>query len=90
MEQVPHSRLLTLLTCRPDFVRRGRRGRILTQLTLIRLSRPQVEEMVQLVTGGKSLPAEVVRHIVVQTAGVPLYVEEMTKLVLESGLVPGA
>jgi predicted ATPase len=43
--------------------------------------------MVRLVAGGKLLPAEVVQHIVGQTDGVPLYVEEMTKLVLESGLV---
>ena len=87
MEQVPTARLLTLLTCRPEFRPPWPPRSYLTQLTLSRLSRPQVEEMVRLVAGGKPLPAEVVQHIVVQTDGVPLYVEEMTKLVLESGLV---
>ena len=87
MEQVPTARLLTLLTCRPEFRPPWPPRSYLTQLTLTRLSRPQVEEMVRLVAGGKPLPAEVVQHIVGQTDGVPLYVEEMTKLVLESGLV---
>jgi predicted ATPase len=87
LEQVPTARVLTLLTCRPEFRPPWPLRSYLTQLTLSRLSRPQVEEMVRLVAGGKPLPAEVVQHIVVQTDGVPLYVEEMTKLVLESGLV---
>ena len=87
LEQVPTARMLTLLTCRPEFRPPWPPRSYLTQLTLTRLSRPQVEEMVRLVAGGKPLPAEVVQHIVRQTDGVPLYVEEMTKLVLESGLV---
>ena len=43
--------------------------------------------MVEKVTGGKALPAEVVQQIVAKTDGVPLFVEELTKMVLESGLV---
>ena len=43
--------------------------------------------MVQRVTGGKALPAEVVQQIVAKTDGVPLFVEELTKTVLESGLL---
>jgi predicted ATPase len=57
----------------------------LTQLTLSRLTRPQVEEMIQRITGGKRLPAEVVRQMVAKTDGVPLFVEELTKTVLEAG-----
>jgi hypothetical protein len=49
--------------------------------------RPQVEEMVLRVTGGKLLPAEVVQQIVVKTDGIPLFVEKLVKTVLESGLV---
>ena len=41
--------------------------------------------MVRRVTGGKALPAEVVQQIVAKTDGVPLFVEELTKTVLESG-----
>jgi hypothetical protein len=37
--------------------------------------------------GGKSLPAEVLQQIVARTDGVPLFVEELTKMVLESGLL---
>jgi class 3 adenylate cyclase/predicted ATPase len=87
LEQIPTARVLTLLTCRPEFHPPWPPRSYLTQLTLSRLSRPQVEEMVRLVAGGKPLPVEVVQHIVGQTDGVPLYAEEMTKLVLEAGLV---
>ena len=41
--------------------------------------------MVEQVTGGKALPAEVVQQIVAKTDGVPLFVEELTKMVVESG-----
>nr|AFK79255.1 adenylate cyclase [uncultured bacterium F41-01] len=43
--------------------------------------------MVERVTGGKALPAEVVHHIASKTDGVPLFVEELTKMVVESGLL---
>jgi predicted ATPase len=43
--------------------------------------------MVEKVTGGKALPAEVVQQVVAKTDGVPLFVEELTKTVVESGLV---
>ena len=51
------------------------------------LGRPQVEAMVEQVTGGKVLPAEVLQQIVTKTDGVPLFVEELTKMVVESGLL---
>src|SRR6266436_6966374 len=43
--------------------------------------------MVNQITGGKTLPAEVLEEILVKTDGVPLFVEELTKTVLESGLL---
>ena len=43
--------------------------------------------MVERVTGGKALPAEVVQQIVAKTDGVPLFVEELTKMIVESGLM---
>ena len=43
--------------------------------------------MIEQATGGKSLPAEVLQQIVAKTDGVPLFVEELTKMVLESGLL---
>jgi class 3 adenylate cyclase/predicted ATPase len=87
LEQIPTTRVFTVLTFRPDFVPPWGSRSYLTQLTLSRLGRQQVETMVEKVTGGKSLPAEVVQQIVAKTDGVPLFVEELTKMVLESGLL---
>jgi len=87
LEQIPTIRLFTVLTCRPDFTPPWSSHSYLTQLTLSRLRRQQVEAMMEKVTGGKVLPAEVVQQIVAKTDGVPLFVEELTKMVLESGLL---
>src|SRR5262249_7188960 len=85
LDQVPTSRLLALLTFRPEFLPPWGNRSHLSQLTLSRLGRSQVQVMVERVTGGKVLPSEVVQQIVAKTDGVPLFVEELTKMVLESG-----
>jgi len=54
---------------------------------LNRLERPQVEALMTQRAGGKTLPAEVVQYIVVKTDGVPLYVEELTTMLLASPLL---
>jgi len=87
LDQVPTARLLLVLTCRPEFRPPWAPRSYVTPLTLTRLLRPQVEELVLRMTGGKPLPAEVLRQIVEKTDGVPLFVEELVKTVLESGLV---
>ncbi|MBI3800467.1 MAG: AAA family ATPase, partial [Deltaproteobacteria bacterium] len=87
LDQIPTSRVFTVLTFRPDFTPPWRPRSHITQLTLNRLGRSQVEAMVEQVTGGKMLPSEVLRQIVAKTDGVPLFVEELTKMVLESGLL---
>jgi predicted ATPase len=87
IDQVPTARLLTLLTYRPEFSPPWGTRSHLTQLTLSRLGRKQVEAMVTEVTGGKALPTEVLQQIVSKTDGVPLFVEELTKMVVESGLL---
>ena len=56
-------------------------------MTLNRLPRRQAAEMTGRVAHGKALPAEVVEQVVAKTDGVPLFVEELTKMVLESGLL---
>ena len=57
LDQVPTARLLAMLTFRPEFTPPwGTRSHV-SQLTLSRLGRPQVEAMVEQVTGGKALPA---------------------------------
>jgi predicted ATPase len=87
IDQAPMARILTLLTFRPEFTPPWGTHSYLSQLTLGRLDRKQVEVMVEGVTGGKALPAEVVQQVVAKTDGVPLFVEELTKTVLESGLL---
>ncbi len=59
----------------------------MTPLTLHRLERPEVEALITLQAGGKALPEEVVEHIVGKTDGVPLYVEELTKAILEANFL---
>jgi predicted ATPase len=87
VEQGPTARLLTMLTCRPEFQPPWGLRTHLTPIALQRLPQPQVETMIAQVTGGKALPPTVLRHVVTKTDGVPLFVEELTKTVLESGLL---
>ena len=81
-DQVPTARLGLLLTARPDFPVPWSARSHLTQLTLSRLARPQVEQIIAWMAGSKALPAEVVQQIVAKADGVPLFVEELTKTVL--------
>jgi class 3 adenylate cyclase/predicted ATPase len=87
VDQGPTARILALFTCRPDFSPPWTGRAHLTQVTLNRLPRRQAAELTGRVAHGKTLPAEVVEQIVAKTDGVPLFVEELTKMVLESGLL---
>jgi len=75
------------LTFRPDFSPPWTGRSHLTQVTLPRLPRRQAAEMAARVAHGKILPAEVMEQVVARTDGVPLFVEELTKMMLESGLL---
>jgi predicted ATPase/class 3 adenylate cyclase len=87
VDQGPTARILALWTFRPDFSPPWTGRSHLTQVTLPRLPRRQAAEMTDRVAHGKALPLEVVEQIVAKTDGVPLFVEELTKMVLESGLL---
>jgi TOMM system kinase/cyclase fusion protein len=87
VDQGPTARILALFTCRPDFVPPWTGRSHLTQLMLQRLPRSHAAELTDRVARGKALPPEVVEQIVARTDGVPLFVEELTKMVLESGLL---
>jgi predicted ATPase len=87
MDQGPTARILALWTFRPDFPTPWTGRSHLTQVTLPRLPRRQAAEMTDRVAHGKALPPEVVEQVVAKTDGVPLFVEELTKMVLESGLL---
>ena len=79
--------MLHVLTYRPEFSPPWPPRSHITPLVLTRLERPQVEALITQRAGGKPLPAEVVEYIVEKTDGVPLYVEELTKMLLASALL---
>jgi tetratricopeptide (TPR) repeat protein len=77
--------MLVLLTCRPHFQPAWHHRSYLTEITVNRLSQPQIARMTTQVASGKPFPTSVLHYIVEKTDGVPLFVEELTKAMLESG-----
>ncbi|MGA2793503.1 MAG: AAA family ATPase, partial [Roseiarcus sp.] len=87
VERLPRLPALLVVTFRPEFVAPWAGRANVTAHTLNRFGRRQCLAMIDRVTSGKALPAEVLNQIVSKTDGVPLFVEELTKTVLESGLL---
>jgi len=87
VEHVPKLRALLLATTRPEFTPPWPSYPHLTTLPLTRLGRREGAALVERVAGGKILPKEVMDEILSRTDGVPLFIEELTKTVLESGLL---
>src|SRR4029434_4685768 len=85
IEQIPTTSILTVLTCRSHFQPSWTHRSYLTEVTVNRLSRTQVEQIITDMTDGKTFPPEVLAQIVEKTDGVPLFIEELTKAILESG-----
>jgi len=85
IEQSPTVAMMNVLTYRPEFVPPWSMHSHMTPIALNRLERVEVEALIGYQAKGKKMPAEVVEHIVVKTDGVPLYIEELTKTILESG-----
>jgi tetratricopeptide (TPR) repeat protein len=83
-------RVLAIITFRPEFAPPWIGRPNVTMLTLNRLPPRQGAEMITRVTGGKALPKEITDQIVDRTDGVPLFIEELTKSVIESGLLTAA
>ena len=79
--------VFTILTCQPSFVPPWPLRSHLTQITLSKLPRKRVEAMIRQITGGKPLPPDVIEQIITRTDGVPLFIEELTRIVLESTLM---
>jgi predicted ATPase/class 3 adenylate cyclase len=87
VEQVPQLRVLLLLTTRSEFTPPWPSYPHTTTMPLTRLDRRAGAALVQRVTGGKTLPKEVTDEILARTDGIPLFIEELTKTVLETGLL---
>ncbi|MCG3134134.1 MAG: hypothetical protein HMLKMBBP_01421 [Planctomycetes bacterium] len=79
--------VMVLATHRPEYAVPWSGQSHVSTIGLSRLERGSVAAIVAGVTGGRELPPEVLAHIVSHTDGVPLFVEELTKSVLESGLL---
>lgn len=86
VEQATTDRLLMILTFRPEF-RPAWQGGTMTTFDLARLDMAGVKRIVGRLTGGKTIPAEVLRQLLAKSDGVPLFVEELTKAVLELGFL---
>jgi class 3 adenylate cyclase/tetratricopeptide (TPR) repeat protein len=87
VERIRHTAILLVITCRPEFVPPWTAHGNVTLLNLNRLSKRYGAAMAVGLAGGKTLPAEVLTQILERTDGVPLFVEELTRTVLELGLL---
>ncbi len=84
LEQSPTVSMMNVLTYRPEFVPPWPMHSHVVPITLNRMERPEVEALIENQASGKDVPPEVLEHIVEKSDGVPLYVEELTKTILES------
>jgi len=87
IDQTPAARIFLLVTFRPEFTPPWAMRSYVSHFTLHRLPHQQTKTMIERLTHGKALPIEVLKELVVKTDGVPLFVEELTKMILESGLL---
>jgi class 3 adenylate cyclase/tetratricopeptide (TPR) repeat protein len=87
IDRTSGSHVLILVTFRPEFQHEwGGRAEV-TAVALNRIARRQSMQLVEQVAEGRKLPPELLEHIVSKTDGIPLFIEELTKTVLESGLL---
>jgi tetratricopeptide (TPR) repeat protein len=88
--QVPAARLCLVCTCRLAYAVPWGNRSYLFEINLGRLAQRHVEEMVLGVTRGKRLPADMLAYVAQKTDGVPLFVEELTNVLLETALLRDA
>ncbi len=84
VDRIANLRVLLLVTFRPEFVAPWIGRPHVTALTLNRLAPRDIDAMIDRVVGNKQLPANIRQDIIERTDGIPLFVEEMTKAVLEA------
>ncbi len=87
VERASRLPLLAIVTFRPEFMPPWVGRPQVTLISLNRLPRRLRAEMIAHLTGGKVLPQEIADQITDRTVGVPLFIEELTKAVIESGLL---
>jgi predicted ATPase len=87
VDRVQRLPVLLLATARPEFIPPWPSHAHLTALSLTRLSRRECAALVERITAGKSLPTAVLDQILARADGVALFIEELTKTVIESGML---
>jgi TOMM system kinase/cyclase fusion protein len=86
VREAPSAPMCILMTARPEFSPAFSTSGML-QLPLGRLDRPQIEAMVMELVGRKTLPPAFIDQVVSRADGIPLFVEELTRMMLESGIL---
>jgi class 3 adenylate cyclase/predicted ATPase len=84
LDRIPSLRALLIVTFRPEFEPPWIGRSYVTALTINRLARSEVEAVIDGVVGNRLIPANIRQDIIERTDGIPLFVEEMTKAVLEA------
>jgi class 3 adenylate cyclase/predicted ATPase len=84
VDRIQNHRVLLTVTFRPEFEAPWIGRPHVTLLTINRLARRDIEAMIDRIAGNKFIPAGIRNVIIERTDGIPLFVEEMTKAVLES------
>jgi len=87
IDRVATLQVLVIVTFRPEFAPEWTGRPHVTMLNLNRLPPQQRADMIAHLTGRRALPEEIAEQIVDRTDGVPLFIEELTKSVIESGIV---
>jgi predicted ATPase len=85
LERIPGLAVLLIVTFRPEFQPPWIGLSHVTALTINRLGRREIDAMIDRIVGNKSLPPDVREDMIERTDGIPLFVEEITKAVIESG-----
>ena len=87
VDEIGDAAVLAIFTCRPDFASPWTAHPNVTTMEITRLPGDAAAELSHHVAQGKSLPEQVLTEVVAKTDGVPLFIEELTKMLLESGLL---
>jgi class 3 adenylate cyclase/tetratricopeptide (TPR) repeat protein len=86
-ERIARLRVLAVITSRPDFAPHWPRNAAISTMSLNRLDRRHAQMIVQRLASGRALPEEVLAQVIARTDGIPLFIEELVKSVLESDLL---
>src|SRR5262249_25545643 len=84
IDKIPTLRVLLLITFRPEFEASWVGQPHVTALTINRMTRHEVDAMIERVVASRPLSADIRQNIIERSDGIPLFVEEMTKAALEA------